>query len=244
LITKKAIVIGASSGIGKELAKVLADNNYEVGLVARRVKLLEDLSHQIDSKTYIKKIDICKYSEAKLSLEQLIEEMGNVDLIVVNSGVRHSNPNLDFAKEKDTIDVNVAGFVNMAEVAINYFLKRGFGHLVGISSIAALVGSAKSPAYNASKAFVSNYLWGLKQKVINSKIYITDIRPGLINTPLVNNIKSRFWIETPQDAARDIFKAIKRKKQIAYITERWSILAWLLKILPENFCNYIYAKVK
>jgi len=241
LKTKKAIIIGASSGIGKELAKVLAENGYQVGLTSRRVDLLNELSQEITAKTYVRRIDISQFSEASANLESLLKEMGDVELIVINSGIRRVNPELDFSKEKETIDINVSGFVAMAGVSAKYFLKRGAGHIVGVSSIAALVGSSKSPAYNASKAFVSNYMWSLRQKLINSRIYVTDIRPGLVNTPLVSDLTRFFWVATPRLAAIQIYRAIRQKKQIAYITRRWSIFAWLTKFIPENICNYFYA---
>jgi short-subunit dehydrogenase len=242
LKTKKAIIIGASSGIGKELAKVLAENGFQIGLAARRIDLLNELSQEIPAKTYVKRIDVSQFGEASTNLEELLKEMVDVELIVINAAIRRVNPELNFSKEKETIDINVSGFVAMATVSTNYFLKRGSGHIVGISSIAALVGSSKSPAYNASKAFVSNYMWGLRQKLIYKNIYITDIRPGLVDTPLVSDLKRFFWVASPRNAAIQIYGAIRRKRQIAYITRRWSVFAWLAKLIPENICNYFYAR--
>ena len=155
---KKAIVIGASSGIGKELAKVLAQNGYLVGLTARRFGLLQEIQKEIQTKTFIKQIDVTHISEAIDSLESLIREMGGVDLIIVNAGIGSTNQDFEWDKEQLTIQTNVLGFAAMAHTALKYFITQGKGHLVGISSITALRGIGKSPSYSASKAFVSNFL--------------------------------------------------------------------------------------
>lgn len=230
---KKAIVVGASSGIGRELSKVLAKDGYEVGLVARRLDLLQTLQKEIPTKTVIRKADIGQALEARDAIESLISEMGGMDLMVINSGVGFLNPGMDWEKEKETLDVNVKGFCILACQAYRYFHGQGHGHLVGISSIIALRGSEGTPAYSASKAFMSNYLEGLRKKAFkeNKKIYFTDIKPGWVDTPMAMG-ENKFWVATPQEAAQQINTAIQKKKKIAYITRRWRLIAWLLKILP------------
>lgn len=230
---KKAIVIGASSGIGRAVAKVLGQNGYEVGLVARRLELLRQLQKEISSQTYVKQIDVSQQEEAMRLLEELIKDMGGMDLIVLNSGINTRNINLEWQGEIETIDVNVSGFVAMACVAVKHFLAQNSGHLVGISSIAALRGSGTCSSYSASKAFVLNYLEGLRHRLQQNNIYVTDIRPGLIDTAMVRGQPGLFWIATPDKAAEQIFQAIKRKKRIAYIPRRWCIIAWLIKVLPD-----------
>lgn len=230
---KKAIVIGASSGIGRALAKVLGHNRYEVGLVARRIELLHELQKEIPSRTYIKRIDVSQTEEAIALLQKLIKEMGGMDLIVLNSGINTYNVNLDWVGEIETIDVNVSGFVVLACVAVKHFLAQNSGHIVGISSIAALRGSATCPSYNASKAFISNYLEGLRHRLRRNNIYVTDIRPGLVDTALIRKQARLFWVATSGGAAEQIFKALRKKKKVAYITGRWRIIAWLLKMMPD-----------
>lgn len=151
---KKAIVIGASSEIGKALAVVLAKQGYEVGLMARRTELLEALKHEIPTKSHIGHIDLSRVPEAIEKLKNMIQKMQGVDLIVINSGSGFLNPELDWSKEQQTLGVNVYGFCALAGEAYRTFSKQGQGHLVGISSIGALRGNPVAPAYNASKAFM------------------------------------------------------------------------------------------
>jgi short-subunit dehydrogenase len=231
---KKSIVIGASSGIGRALAKELGHNGYEVGLVARRIELLRKLADEISTQTYIKRIDISQAEQAMSLLYELIEEMGGMDLIVLNSGINTWNINLDWKGERDILDVNVRGFVAMANVAVHHFETQRSGHIVGISSIACLRGSAVCSSYNASKAFVSNYLQGLRYRFRDHNIYVTDIRPGLVDTDLIRCCSRKFWVATCEKAAEQIFRAIKRKKKVAYITSRWWTIAQLAKLLPDS----------
>lgn len=232
---KKAVVIGATSGIGKELARLLAKNNYIVGLVGRRVKILEELQKEIPSKTFIRRIDISKPKEAMALLEGFIREMDGMELIVISSAVSHKNPAFEWDKEKETVDTNVNGFLAMANTAVKYFSKIGGGHIVGISSIASLMPSGGSTAYCASKAFISNYMRGLRHKLAEKglKIYVTEIIPGFVDTPMVS-VKEGVWVASPQKAARQIYDAIKKKKKKVYITKRWRIVALLLKLVPDS----------
>lgn len=138
---KKAPIIGASSGIGRELAKILSEQGYVLGLIARRFELLESLKKELPSKTYIKQADIAQITQSQSTVTSLIEEMGGVDLFIINAGVGFLNDKLNGEKEQSTIDVNVTGFAAMTGIAMIHFLEQGRGHLVGISSIAAIRGN-------------------------------------------------------------------------------------------------------
>jgi short-subunit dehydrogenase len=237
----KAVVIGATSGIGKELAKVLSQNGFTLGITGRRSDLLFELKEELRTETYIKRIDISQPDNAMKLLAELITEMAGVDVIIISSGVCFDNQELDWNKEKATLDVNVSGFAAMANVAFNYFCKQGTGHIVGISSIRSHRGGWSAPAYNASKAFISNYLEGLriKSNKMSINIHITDIKPGFVNTPMIKNRKNRFLVISVEKAANQIFNAIKNKKKSAYVTKQWALIAFLLKIMPYK----IYKKL-
>ncbi|MEN8215554.1 MAG: SDR family NAD(P)-dependent oxidoreductase [Pseudomonadota bacterium] len=239
-MAKKAIIIGASSGIGKELAKVMSQNNYIVGLVARRIQLLDELVKELPGDSFIKHIDVSKPDEAMNQLNDLISEMDGVDIIVISSGIGFINHDLNWAQEKETIDVNVSGFIAMANIAMHHFLYRGSGHLIGVSSIAAIRGDDTAPAYSASKAFISNYMAGLRKKVSKAglPIIITDVQPGFVDTAMAKG-DSLFWVASPQKAAHQIFMAIVKKRKHVYVTKRWKLIAWLMKTMPEFIYNYL-----
>lgn len=237
---RKAIIIGASSGIGRELAKVLSRNQYAVGVMARRVQLLDKLGEEVKGTLLVQKIDVSDVESAMKTLATFIEEMGGADLVVISAGTGEINNSLLWHLENEAIKTNVSGFAALVNVVMHHFTKVGSGHLVNISSIAALRGGRESPAYNASKAFESNYLEGLRQKVrkFGLPITITDIKPGFVNTAMAKG-EGIFWAAEPEKAARQIYHVIKRKKSTAYITRRWMLIAWLIKLLP----GFIYERL-
>ncbi len=239
-MAKNAIIIGATSGIGKELARVLSQNNYTVGLAGRRTQLLDELKEELPGESFVKFIDIAKTDEAIKQLKDLISEMGDVDLIVISSGTGFINHDLKWPQEKETIDVNVSGFTAMANAAMHHFLLKGSGHLAGISSLAAIRGDSNAPAYNASKAFITNYMQGLRKKISKAgiPIVITDIQPGFVDTAMAKG-DGKFWVASPQKAAQQIYRAIEKKKKHAYVTKRWKLIGWLMKTLPDFIYNRI-----
>ena len=231
---KKAIVVGATSGIGRELAVILSQNDYVLGLVGRRTECLAELKQSLSTEVFTRQIDVGETAAAMESLTQLIEEMQGVDLVVISAGIGFLNADLNWPDEKATIDTNVSGFAAMANVAFRHFERVGKGHLVGISSIAALRGGRAAPAYNASKAFVSNYLEGLRCRAAHARqaIVVTDIQPGFVDTAMAKG-DGLFWVASPQEAARQIYRAIQRKAKHAYVTRRWRLVAWLYRVLPD-----------
>ncbi len=236
----KAIIIGASSGIGRELAKMLAKNGYSLGLVGRRIELLSSLQQEVALSSFTKQIDVSQPSQAMHLLQELIHQMNGVDLVVISSGVGFINTDLEWEKERSIISVNVTGFAAMANVAMEHFMTQGSGHLVGISSLAALRGGESSPAYAASKAFVSNYLEGLRKKVVKLKlpITVTEIMPGFVDTAMAQG-GGLFWVAPVEKAALQIFRVIRSRKNHACVTKRWCVVAWLLKVLPD----FIYLRI-
>ncbi len=232
---KKAIIIGASSGIGRELARILIRNNYKVGITGRREHLLKELQNESPGQYLYRAFDIRDLSKTTKNLRELIKELDGLDLFIMSSGIGYINPELDSEPEFLTIDTNVTAFTDVITFAYRYFQEKKQGHIAGITSIAALRGNKNAPAYNASKAYQVNYLESLRQKSRSLKIpvYITDIRPGFVATDMAKG-DNLFWVASPEKAAKQIYRAIRKKKRIVYITKRWRIFALLIKLFPAR----------
>jgi short-subunit dehydrogenase len=234
IATKKAIIIGASSGIGKELAIEMSKRGYELGLTARRTNLLEELSRLCVTNTYIEFMDAQNHDESRDVLAKLIERMGGVDVIVYNAGIGESSGKWE--KENAMHQVNAVGFAAIANYAFNYFRKSGLpGQIVGISSIAGTRGVRHAIGYAATKAFMWSYMQGQRHKAAYEKlpIYVTDIRPGFIETDMTKDQKGMFWVQSAEKAAKQIADAIESKRKVAYITGRWLIMGVLFRLIPD-----------
>ncbi len=167
--------------------------------------------------------------------------MGDVELIIICAGTGYLNPSLDWSQEKDTIDTNVYGFTALAGVAMRYFIQRKSGHLVALSSIAAIRGSDVCPSYNASKAFESSYLEGLRKKAVKEKlpIKITDIQPGLVDTAMARG-DGLFWVAPPQKPPNKFIWQLNEKSGRLISRKDGAIIAWLFKLLPGFVYDRIY----
>jgi len=230
---KNAIIIGATSGIGKELARLLVDDGFKVGITGRRTELLESLKSENPASYFIKAFDVKDTKTAEEKLEELTTELGGLDLVILSSGTGDINDKLDFEIEFRTIETNVIGWTFIADWTFKYFEKQKYGHLTAISSIGGLRGSRQSTSYNATKAYQINYLEGLRQKAtkLKEQIFVSDIRPGLVNTEMAKG-EGLFWVMPVEKTAQQIYKAIKKKKKIAYVTKRWKLIASIVKRIP------------
>jgi short-subunit dehydrogenase len=236
----KAIVIGSSTGIGRALSTILAENGYEVGLAGRDTARMEELRRQLPTRSYVKRLDLTRAEEARQALRGLIDEMGGVDLIVINSGVGSSEPSWE--EEFEILAVNVVGFAVMARTAMEYFSGRGSGHIVGISSVSALRGI--TTAYSSSKAFDSTYLEALQFQAdrLGADIRVTDVKPGFVTTPMTDGRTDMFWISSPDRAARQIYAAIRKRKRHVYVTKRWRVMGWVMKTLPYPIASWVQGR--
>ena len=235
IIEKRVVIIGATSGIGRALALMYAQSGARLGLAGRREECLKTLQDSIGDKAVIQTMDLSVPDAAITLLEQLISRLGGMDLIIISSGVGHINPDLNWQMEQETVSVNVTGFIAMARTAIKYFETQGSGQLVGLTSIAAIRGNGGAPAYGASKAFVSHYLEALRCRhhMNNSHIIVTEIQLGFVDTKMAQG-EGLFWVAPVEKAAWQMLRVIEKKRKHAYITRRWRLVAWIVRLLPES----------
>ncbi len=229
---QKIIIVGASSGIGREMALHYIAKGWQVGITGRRLHLLQELQQSYPQQVLTSCFDV-RDEKGLFSLLKLIEEMQGLDVLIYNAGFGEASENLNEETELQTVQTNVLGCVRLVSAAFNYLIQKGKGQIALVSSIAALRGSSHAPAYSASKAFISNYAEGLNMKAekLGKNVVVTDIKPGFLATKKAKGHKT-FWAAAPQKAALQIAMAIERKKRHVYITRRWWLPAQLLKVIP------------
>jgi short-subunit dehydrogenase len=231
---QNALIIGATSGIGKELVKHLIADDYFVVATGRRKHLLDQLKSVYSEKIITKIHDVTNLESCTSLFEEIKKKLKTIDLVVYSSGIGEANYTLDWEIEKPILETNVMAATKIYGLAYTMFHKQGYGHLVGISSIASIRGNRHAPSYFASKAFQASYLESLWMKGKRSKatIVVTDIQPGFVDTPMA--LGDTFWMASVEKATKQIYKAIQKKKRKVYITKRWWIIAMILKVVPAK----------
>ena len=238
-MTKKVAIIGATSGIGRALAIAMHKRGYVIGATGRRTKRLEELQQTLESRIHIQYMDVTELDETIDQLNQLIDQMGGLDTIVLNAGVSYYQKSSSRKSDLHVIDVNIRGFANLASYCFDKFEEQGHGQIVGISSVAGLFGWGLSASYSASKSFVNTYLQGYRQLANHSDadISVSTIMPGFVESEMIRGKQGKFWIASTDKAARQIADAIEKQKEEAYITKRWRLVGWLVKIIPNWVWN-------
>lgn len=227
------VIIGATSGIGKNLFEKYVSGDNRIGIVGRRANLLGELSQKYPSKTITAKADITNLEEIEQAINMFHKEMEHIDFAIICSGTGDINATLDYTIERPTIDTNVTGWTFVIDTFYNIFERQGSGHLVAITSVGGLRGEPMAPAYSASKAYQINYMEALRKKAYKSGrlIAVTDIRPGLVDTAMAKG-EGLFWVMPVEKVANQIIAAIRKKKTKAYVTKRWHLLAIINKSIP------------
>ena len=232
---KKIIIVGASSGIGKQVALNFIADGWKVGVAARREEALKELKLQIPAQVEYEVIDITS-ADATSRLNALIDKLGGMDIYFHCSGVGHQNTKIDIKVEVDTVRTNALGFTQMSVAAYNYFKdNKKQGQIAVVSSIAGTKGLGVSPSYIATKRYSYIYLDCLEQlsRMQNVNITFTDIRPGFVTTALLDDGQKYPMQMSVEYAAKKIFKAVKRRKRVAVIDWKYSILVLFWKLIPR-----------
>lgn len=237
---KRAVIIGASSGMGMEVAKLLLAEGYHLGIAARREDRLQALKQQAPDRVVTAVIDVTA-EDATHRLRALIDQLDGMDLFFYSSGIGKQNRTLTPEIELNTVNTNGMGFTRMIGEAYRYFAERGQGHIVAITSIAGTKGLGPAPSYSATKALQNVYLQSLEQQA-NARglnIRFTDIRPGFVDTDLLSGDFRYPLMLKPDKVARQIVKAIHNKRHIVVIDWKYAILTALWRRIPRPIWRHL-----
>ena len=240
-MNKIAVIVGASSGIGREVAKLLLADGWRIGVAARREEQLQELKATAPERVETMTIDVTM-PDAGERLLSLIERLGGMNLYFHASGIGKQNRALEEGIELQTTETNAVGFTRMIGTAYRYFAEKGEGHIAAITSIAGTKGLGPAPAYSATKALQATYMQSLEQQAHQRglKIRFTDIRPGFVDTALLNDDFPYPMLMKPEKVARDIVRSIYCQRHVRVIDWRYRILTFFWKLLP----NWLWRRMK
>lgn len=241
---KSIVIMGATSGLGREVASIFLKMGWKVGVTGRRLELLESFKTSLDESLRdnleVENFDI-KSDEAISSLESLISRLGGMDIYLNSSGMGLSNPSLDLDIELDTLNTNAVAFVKVMNFVYKYFQKKGRGHIAAITSVAGTNGIGIAPSYSSTKSFQTTYMIALSQltRIDKVEIKFTDIRPGFVSTDFIHG-KNYPMLMTVEYASKKIARSLLKGKRVAIIDWRYSILVFIWKLIP----NFLWERIR
>jgi decaprenylphospho-beta-D-erythro-pentofuranosid-2-ulose 2-reductase len=237
---KRAILIGASSGIGAALAQQLASEGWTLALLARRADLLTALCADINQKAgEVRAVsyahDVSNTGEVPALLQKAIADLGGLDLFVYNTGIliRMERTEFDFEKDFHMTEINYLGALAWLNPVAALFQGQDAGTIVGIGSVAGDRGRVGAPAYNASKAALHTYLEALRNRLTRHGVHVLTVKPGFVNTEMVKSSPRAFLVISVEKAAADISRAIRRRKQQLYTPWFWGWIMFVIRHIPS-----------
>lgn len=235
-----ALIVGASSGMGKELARQLVQEGYHVAVVARRQALLDELVGELNENrekpvAHAFVHDVTNYEEVPDLFERITNTMRGMDVIVFSAGIMPDigSEDYDFASYRKIIDVNVLGAMAWLNQAAARFVHTGHGTIVGISSVAGDRGRRGNPPYAASKAALTTYLESLRNRLAPHGVHVVTVKPGPVHTPMTAHLPKLPLPIQADKAAQLIAKAIAKQRGEVYVPGRWRPIMAIIRNIPS-----------
>lgn len=232
---KRVVIVGATSGIGREVARLFIEAGWRVGIAGRRREHLEALQRVAPERVCMEVIDITSEQAAE-HLSKLIEQLGGMDIYLHVSGIGFQNLPIDPEVELRTVNTNAMGFTRMVTAAYRYYADTGRrGHIAVVSSIAGTKGLGSAAAYSATKRYQNTYIDALAQlaRMRGVRLSFTDIRPGFVATDLLNDNQRYPLLMRPERVAQRIFRALKRRERSVVIDWRYRLLVFFWRLIPR-----------
>lgn len=240
-MSRSVFLTGASGGLGEGMSRAFAKRGYSLALTGRRTDKLEAIATELRSagsaRVVVHALDVTDFAAVPQVMAEAARELGGLDIVVANSGIGGSTPigRGAFEAARRVIETNLLGAMATVDAAVEMFLARGGGHVVGVTSVAAVRGLPMQGAYSASKSGLSRYLEAVRMEVEGKGITVTDLAPGFIDTEINRHMPSRPFVVSAEKGTEDMVALIEGKVGFAYVPRLpWTPLAQLLKVLPSR----------
>lgn len=243
-MTRTMVITGASAGIGRAIALEAARRGWRLGLASRRRDALQTLCGEIDAVTAgraptasIAEVDVADPSTAVPRLRALFDGLGGVDAFVANAGINEFTRigKGGFPGSQRILETNLIGTIATLEAAAEHFIARGRGHLVGVSSLAALMSIPSQGAYCASKAGLSAWLGSARIELGRHGIAVTEVQPGFVDTEIMPDVGRYPFAISAERAARTILDGIERRRRLVVVPGMpWRLLRPFARLIPDS----------
>jgi len=239
---RRAIVVGASSGIGAALVRQLAREGYAVAALARRADKLEELEQacaadcaRSGGRVICQVHDTRDADQVGPLFERLVRELGGLDLLIYPAGImpKIERDQYDTKIDLDMLAVNFGGCVAWGNPAATLFQSQRSGTIIGISSIAGDRGRKGNPVYGATKAAMNHYLEALRNRLAEYGVHVCTIKPGYVDTRMTQGMEKLFWLITPEQAASQILGAARNRVNVRYVPLRWGAVGTTIRLIPS-----------
>lgn len=237
---KRAVVVGASSGIGEALARDLVGAGYKVACVARRKERLDAITDDInrqsgEQRAWAFAADVVDTDAAPAVFREVCTALDGLDLIVYCAGVMPAvtEDTWDAGIDRQIFEVNVIGASNWLNLAAERFQAQKSGVIVGIGSVAGDRGRRLQPAYCASKAALHTYLESLRNRLSQHGVHVLTVKPGPVHTPMTAELDKLPMAITADEAARSITQAVARRTDVAYVPLQWWPIMTVIRSIPS-----------
>ena len=238
---KNYFITGATSGMGLEVTRQLLERGACVYGLGRNLEQIAELQQKYPKNLVVRSCDLAlagSDSDSNLSesqLETLVQDaskfFGPIDCFFLNAGVAAGNELTSWREVKLTIDTNISSTTRLLVLALAHLQNRR-GTVAINTSVSCLLGLRQAPVYSASKAYLSNLCSAVRAKLRKEKqtIQIVEIRPGFVDTKMAG---AQFWLVPLKEAGRQIIEAMDKGQSTAYISPRWSLIGFLIQVLPR-----------
>lgn len=235
------LIVGATSDIAAAAAREFAANGWHVGLAARRraetALLAADLAIRYPVQTEPFYFDALDASTHERALREAIERFGRLDGILLCYGyLGHpaATDRLSFDEIRKVVDINYVSCIHWLEHAAAYFETQGSGRIAAISSVAGDRGRQSNYLYGSAKGALSLYMQGLRNRLSRKGIAVTTIKPGWVDTKMTHGQPGSLLMASPERVARGIYRAIDKRRNIAYTPSFWRWIMLIIRCIPES----------
>lgn len=237
---RRAILVGCAHGLGAAMARRLACEEYNLALLDCDVEALQQVCAEINSRAgepvaqpYVH--DVTRYDEVPALLQSIVADVGGLDLFMYIAGalLPTTPTTYEFEKDRRMMEVNALGALAWFNAVAPLFQSAGRGQIVGVSSVAGDRGRVGNPGYNASKAALSTYLEALRNRLTRFGVHVLTVKPGFMATDMLKHSPRTFWVVSPEQAAEDIYQALRRRRQTIYTLGRWKWVMLIIRHIPS-----------